>query len=82
MVTGKAEWADAYVKPFGTIFLNLIKFIVVPIVLASIIAGEKGKSLANGIQSLCDVSMIIMEMILKLSPIEAEYYFCVAIASV
>lgn len=34
-----------------------------------IIAGEKGKSLANGIQSLCDVSMIIMEMILKLSPI-------------
>lgn len=169
MVTGKAEWADAYVKPFGTIFLNLIKFIVVPIVLTSIIAGvismkdirkvgsigvktvayyllttacavtiglifsnifkgsyqiletsgleyeanaatnfmdtlvgifpsniiqpmadatmlqvivialffgfgiiiagEKGKSLANGIQSLCDVSMIIMEMILKLSPI-------------
>lgn len=36
---GKAEWAVAYVKPFGTIFLNLIKFIVVPIVLCSIIAG-------------------------------------------
>lgn len=36
---GKAEWAVTYVKPFGTIFLNLIKFIVVPIVLCSIIAG-------------------------------------------
>ena len=28
-----------YIKPFGTIFLNLIKFIVVPIVLFSIMAG-------------------------------------------
>ena len=34
-----AEWAGKYIKPFGTIFLNLIKFIVVPIVLTSIIAG-------------------------------------------
>lgn len=39
LATGKAEWAVAYVKPFGTIFLNLIKFIVVPIVLCSIIGG-------------------------------------------
>ncbi|MGI6069012.1 MAG: dicarboxylate/amino acid:cation symporter [Blautia sp.] len=39
MVSGKAEWASTYVKPFGTIFLNLIKFIVVPIVLTSIISG-------------------------------------------
>lgn len=28
-----------YVKPFGTIFLNLLKFIVVPIVLFSIMCG-------------------------------------------
>ena len=39
LAMGKAEWAVAYVKPFGTIFLNLIKFIVVPIVLCSIISG-------------------------------------------
>ena len=39
MAIGKAEWAVDYVKPFGTIFLNLIKFIVVPIVLTSIISG-------------------------------------------
>ena len=39
LAVGKAEWAVAYVKPFGTIFLNLIKFIVVPIVLCSIIGG-------------------------------------------
>ena len=39
LAAGKAEWAVSYVKPFGTIFLNLIKFIVVPIVLTSIISG-------------------------------------------
>lgn len=31
--------ADSYIKPFGTIFLNLVKFIVVPIVLFSIMCG-------------------------------------------
>ncbi len=39
MVTGQTDWAKTYVEPFGTIFLNLIKFIVVPIVLCSIISG-------------------------------------------
>lgn len=39
MFLGKADFAIAYVKPFGTIFLNLIKFIVVPIVLCSIVCG-------------------------------------------
>ena len=34
-----ADFANTYVKPFGTIFLNLIKFIVGPIVLFSIMAG-------------------------------------------
>lgn len=33
------EVAGSYIKPFGTIFLNLVKFIVVPIVLFSIMAG-------------------------------------------
>lgn len=31
--------ADTYIKPFGTIFLNLLKFIVVPLVVFSIISG-------------------------------------------
>ena len=31
-----AQFAETYIKPFGTIFLNLLKFIVVPIVLFSI----------------------------------------------
>jgi len=35
----KADFAAAYIKPFGTIFLNLVKFIVVPIVLFSIMDG-------------------------------------------
>jgi len=34
-----ADFANTYIKPFGTIFLNLIKFIVCPIVLFSIMAG-------------------------------------------
>ncbi|MBQ0079066.1 MAG: dicarboxylate/amino acid:cation symporter [Eubacterium sp.] len=34
-----AELATTYIQPLGTIFLNLLKFIVVPIVLFSIICG-------------------------------------------
>lgn len=33
------EIAEEYIKPFGTLFLNLVKFIVVPIVLFSIMSG-------------------------------------------
>ena len=36
---GAPDIAVKYIKPFGTIFLNLIKFIVVPIVFFSIICG-------------------------------------------
>ena len=35
----RPEILTTYVQPFGTIFLNLLKFIVVPIVLFSIMAG-------------------------------------------
>ena len=34
-----ASVADEYILPFGTIFLNLLKFIVVPLVIVSIISG-------------------------------------------
>ncbi len=34
-----ADFANDYIKPFGTIFLNLLKFIVCPIVLLSIMCG-------------------------------------------
>ena len=33
------EFAEAYIKPFGTLFLNLLKFVVVPLVMFSIISG-------------------------------------------
>ena len=36
---GHADIATDYIKPFGTIFLNLIKMVVVPVVLLSIIQG-------------------------------------------
>ncbi len=39
LLMNHVEFAVTYIKPFGTIFLNLLKFIVVPIVLLSIICG-------------------------------------------
>ena len=44
-----ASFANSYIKPFGTIFLNLIKFIVCPSVLVSII---------NGIISMKDIKAV------------------------
>ena len=38
-MTGNAAFTTAYLKPFGTIFVNLLKFIVVPVVLLSMIDG-------------------------------------------
>ncbi len=38
-VPNGVAFAKAYISPFGTIFLNLLKFIVVPIVVFSITAG-------------------------------------------
>ena len=39
LMQNHADITDAYIKPVGTIFLNLLKFIVVPIVLFSIMSG-------------------------------------------
>lgn len=39
MTAGLSDFAENYIRPFGTIFLNLLKFIVVPIVITSIISG-------------------------------------------
>lgn len=42
IASGNAEWVKiitTYIKPFGTIFVNLLKAVVVPVVLISIISG-------------------------------------------
>lgn len=39
LLHNQAEFVNTYVKPIGVIFLNLLKFIVVPLVLFSIMAG-------------------------------------------
>ncbi|MBR5903665.1 MAG: cation:dicarboxylase symporter family transporter, partial [Clostridia bacterium] len=36
---GAPDFANNYIKPFGTIYLNLIKMIVVPVVILSMIQG-------------------------------------------
>lgn len=38
-LTGNPAVANGYIKPFGTIFLNLIKWVVTPLVFFSIMAG-------------------------------------------
>ena len=39
LLGGQAEFVNHYIRPFGVIFLNLLKFIVVPLVLFSVMAG-------------------------------------------
>lgn len=39
ILTGNPEFARSYIKPIGTIFLNLIKWIVCPLVFFSIMSG-------------------------------------------
>lgn len=39
LLQGHPHFADQYIKPFGIIFLNLLKFIVAPLVLFSIMSG-------------------------------------------
>jgi Na+/H+-dicarboxylate symporter len=39
LVQGHADFVNKYIQPLGNIFLNLLKFIVVPLVLFSIVAG-------------------------------------------
>ncbi len=57
-----ADLAATYIKPFGTIFLNLVKFIVGPIVLFSIMAGV--------------VSMKDIKKVGAIGGITVVYYFC------
>ena len=46
---GAARFTESYLKPLGTIFVNLLKFIVVPVVLFSMI---------DGILSMGDMKMV------------------------
>ena len=39
LLRNQADFVNTYIKPIGIIFLNLLKFIVVPLVLLSIMAG-------------------------------------------
>lgn len=41
-ITGQAEIANTYIKPFGTLFLNLIKMVIVPLVFSSLVMGACG----------------------------------------
>ena len=69
LMQSHAEFAATYIKPFGTIFLNLVKFIVGPIVLFSIM---------SGVISLKDIRKVE-----SIGGITVVYYFCTtAVATV
>ena len=57
-----ADVLNTYIKPFGTIFLNLLKFIVTPIVLFSIIGGI--------------ISMKDIKKVGEVGGFTVLYYFC------
>ncbi len=62
LMQNAADFAQDYIKPFGTIFLNLVKFIVCPIVLFSIMSGI--------------VSMRDIKKVGAIGGITVIYYFC------
>ena len=69
LMQNHVEFAENYIKPFGTIFLNLVKFIVGPIVLFSIM---------SGVVSLKDIRKVG-----SIGGITVVYYFCTtAVATV
>ena len=39
LAAGLADFTTSYIKPFGTIYINLLKFLVVPVVITSIVSG-------------------------------------------
>ncbi len=39
LALGLADFTTNYIKPFGTIYINLLKFLVVPVVVTSIVSG-------------------------------------------
>ena len=41
-IQGGAEWAQAYIKPFGTIFIRLLQLMAIPLLLTSLITGIAG----------------------------------------
>ncbi len=41
-MTGAVDIANTWIKPFGTLFLNLIKMVIVPLVFASLVMGACG----------------------------------------
>jgi len=65
---GYPDFVNAYIKPFGNIFMNLLKFIVVPLVMFSIMAG---------ILSMNDISKVG-----KLGLRALVYFMCTTVIAV
>ena len=55
LLANQADFVNTYIKPIGTIFLNLLKFIVVPLVLFSIMAGILSMNDIKKVGRLADI---------------------------
>ena len=47
---GYSEFTSDWISPFGTIFINLLKLIAMPLVLASLVTGVASLSDVNKVQ--------------------------------
>lgn len=54
-----ADFATAYLQPLGTLFIRLIRMIVVPLVLATLIAGSAGLGSAAKIGSIAIKTILV-----------------------
>lgn len=68
LLEGQPDFVNTYIKPFGIIFMNLLRFIVVPLVMFSIMAG---------ILSMNDISKVG-----KLGLRAVVYFMCTTVIAV
>lgn len=69
VVFGFQQFATDYIKPFGTIFLNLLKLIAMPLIFASLVSGVSGLSDVTRLSKLGikTISLYIVTTIIAVS---------------
>lgn len=69
VLLGIQQFATDYIKPFGTIFLNLLKLIAMPLIFASLVSGVGGLSNVSSLSKLGikTISLYIVTTIIAVS---------------
>ncbi|MGE0076549.1 MAG: dicarboxylate/amino acid:cation symporter [Bacteroidales bacterium] len=69
VLTGQNQFASDFIKPFGTIFLNLLKLVAMPLIFSSLVAGVSGLSDITKLSriGLKTISLYILTTIIAVS---------------